>query len=112
MRVQQQQGAVDCGLFAIVYAVHLANNIDPSKVKFAQDKLRGHLVDCLHKSKLDTFPVEKTLSRVARNVKVVSTIGTQRVPTLEIANTFECSQPPPLLGVAHTCKRGRSLANL
>ena len=60
MRVQQQQGAVDCGLFAIVYAVHLANVIDPSKVKFAQDKLRGHLVE------LDTFPVEKTLSRVAR----------------------------------------------
>ena len=65
MKVQQQQEAVDCGLFTIAYAVHLANDIDPSKVKFAQDKLRGHLVDCLCKSKLETFPVEKT-SSVAR----------------------------------------------
>ncbi len=30
IRVQQQKGTRDCGLFAIVYAVHLANNKDPS----------------------------------------------------------------------------------
>ena len=26
---RQQQGVVDCGLFAIAYAVYLANDIDP-----------------------------------------------------------------------------------
>ena len=29
VRVQQQQGSTDCGLFAIAYAVHLAFNQDP-----------------------------------------------------------------------------------
>ena len=67
MRVQQQQGAVDCGLFAVTYTVHLAHNKDPSKVKFAQDELREHFVNCLRKKTLELFPVEKTLSRVARS---------------------------------------------
>ena len=30
MKVQQQQGAVDCGLFAIAYAVYLAKDINSS----------------------------------------------------------------------------------
>ena len=59
MRVQQQQGAVDCGLFTVAYTV----DPDPSKVKFAQDKLREHFANCLRKK---LFPVEKTLSIVAR----------------------------------------------
>ena len=66
MRVQQQQGAVNCGLFAVACAVHLANNKDPSKVKFAQDELRDHFANCLRKKTLELFPVEKALSRVAK----------------------------------------------
>jgi len=66
VRVQQQQGATDCGLYAIAYAVHLANGDDPAKVKFEQKKMRSHFLDCLKNKKLETFPVEKTISRVAR----------------------------------------------
>jgi hypothetical protein len=33
VRVQQQQGTVDCGLFAIAYAVNLASGKDPAKTK-------------------------------------------------------------------------------
>ena len=36
VRVQQQQGTVDCGLFAIMYAVSLANGRDQARVKFKE----------------------------------------------------------------------------
>ena len=38
VRVQQQQGTVDYGLFAIAYAVSLANGKDPAKI---QDTFSG-----------------------------------------------------------------------
>ncbi len=66
IRVQQQQGTRDCGLIAIAYAVHLANNKDPSKVKFTQAKMREHYLSCLRNKKLELFPVDKLISRVAR----------------------------------------------
>ena len=59
VRVQQQQGVTDCGLFAIAYAVHLANGNDPAKVKFEQKKMRTHLTNCLKKKRLEAFPIEK-----------------------------------------------------
>lgn len=66
VRVQQQQGVTDCGLFAIAYAVHLANGNDPAKVKFEQKRMRAHLTNCLKKKRLEAFPIEKTIARVAR----------------------------------------------
>ena len=59
VRVQQQQGATDCGLYAIAYAVHMANGDDPAKAKFEQKKMRSHFLDCLKNKKLEAFPVEK-----------------------------------------------------
>ena len=52
------------GLFAVAYAVHLANNKDLSKVKFAYDKLREHFANYLRKKMLELFPVEKTSSTI------------------------------------------------
>ena len=68
VRVQQQQGMVDCGLsiFAIAYAVSLANGKDPTKVKYAQESMRAFFSNCIKKRHLDVFPAEKELSRVAR----------------------------------------------
>lgn len=66
VRVQQQQGTTDCGLYAIAYALHVANGDDPAKLKFEQKKMRAHFLECLKKKKLEAFPVEKTISRVAR----------------------------------------------
>ena len=66
VHVQQQQGTTDCGLYAIAYALHAANGDDPAKLKFEQKKMRAHFLECLKKKKLEAFPVEKTISRVAR----------------------------------------------
>ena len=66
VRVQQQQGTVDCILFAIAYAVSLANGKDPAKVKYAQQSMRAFFSNCIKERHLDIFPSEKELSRVAR----------------------------------------------
>ena len=52
--------------FAIAYAVHLANGSDPAKVKFEQKKMRAHFTECIKKKTLEVFPIEKTITRVAR----------------------------------------------
>ena len=66
VRVQRQQGTVDCGLFAITYAVSLANGKDTAKMKFAQQSMRAFFADCIKNRHLDTFPTEKEIACVAR----------------------------------------------
>ena len=61
LRVQQQQGTVDCGLFAIAYAVSLAHGKDPAKTKFCQKSMRSFYVNCIRKEQ-----IEKSVARVAR----------------------------------------------
>ena len=65
-RVQQQQGGTDCGLFAIAYAFSLASGEDPTRIKFKQDNMRQHLIDCLQAGTMLPFPVERTITRAAR----------------------------------------------
>jgi len=42
IRVQQQQGCTDCGLYAIAFTVDLAIGCTPSTVKYRQAELRSH----------------------------------------------------------------------
>ena len=59
-----QQGETDCGLFAIAFAYHAARGDDLSKIKFHQEKMRQHLVQCFIKKRLEPFPhatLEKTI---------------------------------------------------
>jgi len=37
--IQQQTGTLDCGYFAIAFAVELCNGEDPSKMVFIQEKM-------------------------------------------------------------------------
>ncbi len=53
-------------LFAIAYMHSLASGKDPAKVKFAQNQMRNHFLDCLKRGVLSDFPIERTLSRAAR----------------------------------------------
>ena len=54
--VQQQKNGNDCGLFAIAFAVDLANKMDPSKAQYDDKKLRQHLLHCLESRKVSPFP--------------------------------------------------------
>ena len=51
-----QTGGVDCGLYALAYAVELAHGGNPSKYMYDQAKFRRHLLQCLHDNKAVPFP--------------------------------------------------------
>ena len=55
-RCQRQQGGKDCGLFSISFAVSLVFGMNPSRLKFCQDKMRAHLVECFTKQAMQPFP--------------------------------------------------------
>ena len=55
-RCQKQTGGKDCGLFAIAFAVALVFNKRPSTLKFNQQKMRSHLVECFTKQEMTPFP--------------------------------------------------------
>lgn len=54
--VQQQEGADDCGVFAIAFAVEVAFGGNPSKVIYRQEAMRNHLEDSFNNRKLSPFP--------------------------------------------------------
>ena len=54
--VQQQVGKMDCGLFAVAYAVEVCHGKNPAVTCFDQTKMRHHMYDCLCKGKLVPFP--------------------------------------------------------
>ena len=51
--MQVQKGSTDCGIFAIAVATSLLFGTDPS---YKQDKMRDHLLHCLHSGSLSVFP--------------------------------------------------------
>ena len=60
--VQQQKGYTDCGLFAIAFALELANSKDPATAIFNQKKMRGHLLSCLEFGTMKRFPKQRCLT--------------------------------------------------
>ena len=60
MPVQQQNGGVDCGLFAIAVLEHLARtNEYPTAVWFNQPQMRNHALRCLKDDEIYPFPQTK-----------------------------------------------------
>ena len=54
--VQQQQGGVDCGVFAIAFALHIALGDDLENIIFEQSSMRQHLLTCFSEQKFEPFP--------------------------------------------------------
>ena len=52
----KQKGVNDCGLFALAYAVDIAEGRNPAKFKYDQEKFRDHLFNCFMAHKLMPFP--------------------------------------------------------
>ena len=52
----KQKGSVDCGLYAIAYSTAIAFGDNPCKLKFKQEALRSHLVNCFHVKEMSMFP--------------------------------------------------------
>ena len=56
MSMQQQTGSTDCGVFAIAVITSLTHNEDPSKIKYSQEEMRQHLLECITEGDLTCFP--------------------------------------------------------
>lgn len=56
MNTRRMTGAVDCGLFALVYAQTVLSGTDPCNVVFDQSRMRAHLVQCLEQRQVSSFP--------------------------------------------------------
>ncbi len=56
--IQQQKGGVDCGLFAIAFAIEASRRggEELSLIPFDQSQMRRHLYKCLDQNFLDPFP--------------------------------------------------------
>ena len=55
-RSQKQKGTVDCGLFAIANATAIAHGKNPSKLRYKQEVMRAHLIDCFNNKNMSLFP--------------------------------------------------------
>ena len=58
MNSQKQKGGTDCGLFAVAFIAFIAFRLDPTKLKFCQEKMRCHLVSCFKENSLSPFPIK------------------------------------------------------
>ena len=56
LSVQQQEGTMDCGIFAVAFAVEVCVGNNVENVSFNQKKMRKHLYDCLSKGVMTPFP--------------------------------------------------------
>ena len=56
LSVQQQQGTLDCGLFALAFATEICVGGDVQGACFDQKKMRKHFFRCLVKREMKTFP--------------------------------------------------------
>ena len=56
--MQKQHGGDDCGVFVIAAMVSLAFGEDPGSVKYDQENLRPHLLQCFEFLKFSLFPRE------------------------------------------------------
>ena len=80
----KQVGGTDCGIFAIAYALDLLNGNEPHKIRYDQNKMREHLINCFEQGKMTTFPKydtdadENPILTSSNDVKEVSWISPKR----------------------------------
>lgn len=71
--VQQQKGTVDCGLFAVGFAVEVCNGNDVTSTYINQRLARNHLCKSLTKNQLTVFP-RSDVRRVQQNKSEVHNV--------------------------------------
>jgi len=81
MPVHQQSNGVDCGVFAIAFAVALAHGKDPTLLAFEESLMRSHLLECLEDKKVRLFPTkDKRIKKCKTKTTTVRLYCTCRQP--------------------------------
>ena len=89
--VHQQDGGVDCGIFAIAFATDLCHSLNPVAVTYDQNKMRPHLLRCLENQRLEPFPRKEERGIFnQRAIKTISLYCSCRLPERFDTNMIEC----------------------
>ncbi len=70
-KVQQQNNARDCGVFAVAYLFHLALRDCLEDLRFEQEKMREHLALCFELQTILPFPSTVKCTRKATSNTVI-----------------------------------------
>ena len=90
--VQIPDGASDCGLFALAFAMSLCHGNNPSKELYNQEAMRDHLLRFLEDGKLCQFPsLGKRRSRQKAGIERVPIYCVCRLPE-EMIQCSECAE--------------------
>ena len=60
--IQQQRGHTDCGPFAVAVCTALAAGENPTLLRWRQDKMRSHLIQCFKTEIISPFPTIQSQS--------------------------------------------------
>ena len=89
--VQQQDGRIDCGLFAIANAYHAAWGDVVEMMCFDQSAMRKHLAQCFERQQLSPFPAADCKQRKCRTKHFVVTMYCYcRMPSSFDDNMIKC----------------------
>jgi hypothetical protein len=91
---QLQNGATDCGLFALAFASVIASGAHPSAYQFNQSLMRQHLDDCIVKDAYTPFPVKKVGRNNRKRVRLTEDIPiwcSCRMPTIFSKEMIMCA---------------------
>ena len=82
VNTQMQNGAVDCGLFAIAFATAIAFGYKPELLSFDQNKMRKHLLSCLTSGEIRMFPEKEKRQRksIIKNIQKIKVYCYCRLP--------------------------------
>lgn len=94
LSVQQQNGIIDCGLFAVAFAIEVCQGHNPSSVSFDQSQMCTHFYTCLQRGVLSSFPEgsksQETIPRPKSQVIIVQTNCVCGMPDSYDSNMIEC----------------------
>ena len=74
MPVQQKANSVDCGLYALAFAVSLLHGRDPCQEHYDEGKMRTHFLKCIQTKKITLFPSVSSPSKhvcCSRNESII-----------------------------------------
>ena len=103
---QQQTNSFDCGSFAVAFAAVLASGGHPSRFRFHQESMRGHLHSCLQNGLLSPFPTRRIgrdrIVPVFCHCRMPETFSREMIRCDQCLNCFHLDLCVP---VANTCEK-------
>ena len=96
LSVQQQNGMLDCGLFAIANAVEVCYGKNPESTIYKQKEMRQHLFRCFNEGLLSPFPKgddsSDVLPRPQRFLLTINIYCLCRMPEIYDSAMIDCDR--------------------